>query len=496
MSEYILGIDCGNTAIKSAIFDLTGREIAVAHTRVETLFSQPGFSESNLMLLWQACTQVIRESLTKANLKGSDIKAIGCSGHGNGLYLLDKNNAPTIAIKSLDSRAEKLSSEIQGLDNYTLLRELNHQGAWPSQTATLVKWVKLNDPETYHRSHTLLFCKDYINFKLSGILSTDLGDLSASGLFDFQSHSVSEQLLSMFGIQDVAQKIPQIFCSEQTIGFVHAIAAECTGLAVGTPIIAGMVDVVASAIGAGSFEHGQASLIAGTWSINQVISNTLPTENIFMSSIFPGDRYMALECSATSASNLEWFVGEFFQTEKQVAEVLDKKVFDFCNQLVEQVQLDENLPIYHPYLYGSKDKAHIGANFFGVCGWHNRSHLLYAIYEGIVFGHQEHIEKLARFNIKFNRVVLSGGGSRSAVWCQLFADILDVIVDVTPCEESGARGVAMAAATSVGLFVNFEQAVTSMRGDYQSFYPNKTTQPMLLARKKKYQKISRFLHEW
>jgi len=496
VSEYVLGIDCGNTAIKAAIFNLSGSEIAVSSTPVETVFSQPGYAESDLALLWQSCTQVIRESLAKANLKGSDIKAIGCSGHGNGLYLLDENKQPTTAIKSLDSRAETLSKEFQGLDTYASLRDLNHQGAWPSQTATLLKWLKINQPETYQRSSTLLFCKDYLNFKLSGRLATDFGDLSASGLFDFQSHSVSAQVLSFFDIYEVADMVPAVFNSEQTIGSVQLSAAESTGLVTGTPVIAGMIDVVASAVGAGSFEHGQASLIAGTWSINQVISNTLPTANIFMSCVFPGDRYLALECSATSAANLEWFVSEFFQSEKQLAQGLDKNVFDFCNQLVEKVAVDENLPIYHPYLYGSKDNGHIGANFFGVCGWHNRSHLLYAVYEGIVFGHREHVEKLANFEIKFDAVVLSGGGSRSAVWCQMFANILNITVKVTPCDEAGARGVAMAAATAVGLFENFDEAVSSMRGEYQSFYPKQEVQPVLLARKNKYQKISLFLNQW
>ncbi len=156
-------------------------------------------------------------------------------------------------------------------------------------------------------------------------------------------------------------------------------------------------------------------MIAGTWSINQVISDDLPTPDIFMSSVFPGDRYLAIESSATSASNLEWFVSEFFQAEKYAAPVLDRKVFDYCNELVQQVQLNENLPIYHPYLYGSKDNAHLGANFFGVSGWHTRADLLYAVYEGIVFGHQEHVDKLARFGITFDHVVLGGGGSRSNV---------------------------------------------------------------------------------
>jgi L-xylulokinase len=496
MPEYILGIDCGNTAIKAAIFDLHGHEIGMASTRVETLFSKPGYSESNLNELWQSCTQVIRDALFKANLKGSDIKGIGCSGHGNGLYLFDENNASTIAIKSLDSRADDLSGDIKHWMNYDQIHALNHQGVWPSQTATLLKWVKINVPDVYYRSTTLLFCKDYINFKLSDTLATDFGDLSASGLFDFKSHNVSQQLLKFLDISEAADMIPPAFRSEQIIGTVQSDAAGETGLLEGTPVVAGMFDVVASAVGTGVFENGKASMIAGTWSINQVISDDLPTPDIFMSSVFPGDRYLAIESSATSASNLEWFVSEFFQAEKYAAPVLDRKVFDYCNELVQQVQLNENLPIYHPYLYGSKDNAHLGANFFGVSGWHTRADLLYAVYEGIVFGHQEHVDKLARFGITFDHVVLGGGGSRSNVWCQLFADILNITVNVTPCAETGARGVAMAAATGVGLFASFDDAVSSMRGDYQSFYPNKDVQLVLRNRQKKYQKIALFLSEW
>ncbi|MFQ3228775.1 FGGY-family carbohydrate kinase [Reinekea sp.] len=496
MSEYVLGIDCGNTAVKAAIFDLKGQEIAVASARVDTLFPQAGYTESNLNVLWQSCSDVIRAALSKARLTGADIKAIGTSGHGNGLYLLDRSNEPLKAIKSLDSRAEKLANEIQDRNDYANLREVNHQGAWPSQTATLLKWLKIVEPETYAEGATVLFCKDYLNFKLSGELATDFGDVSASGLFDFQTHTVSEKLLQMFDISEVADKMPTIYSSEEIVGQVIESTAVLTGLSVGTPVIAGMFDVVSSAIGTGVFEHAQASMIAGTWSINQVVSNHLPTSELFMCCVFPGDRFLALENSATSASNLEWFVSEFFQTEKQVAQVLDKKVFEFCNDLVEQVELEENLPLFHPYLYGSKDNAHTGANFFGVSGWHNRAHLLYAVYEGIVFGHLEHVKKLARFDIGFDHVVLSGGGSRSKVWCQLFADVLNIEVYVTPCEEAGARGVAIAAATAVGLFSSLESAVSAMRGDYHCFHPNKDKHELLTLRQKKYQKISAFLNEW
>ncbi|WP_434360041.1 carbohydrate kinase [Parasalinivibrio latis] len=493
-TKYVLGIDCGNTAVKAAVFDCKGREIGSRAERVETRFPQPGHSETDMIGLWHKCASVVAAALTELNIPPEDVLAVGVSGHGNGAYLLDNNREPLRAIQSLDSRAEAQVNQDKTSQDYPRLSELNRQGVWPSQTATLLKWLKHNEPATYSNIGVVLFCKDYINFCLTGECHTEYGDLSASGLYDYTSGDVSSDLLSLLGIEEMKDRIPTTLWSENTVGHITRSASEQTRLPVGTPVVGGFFDVIASAVGSGVWDTADASLITGTWSINQVVSDTIPHPDIFMSSVFPGGRYMAMENSATSASNLEWFVSEFFAPEKQVAQSLGKSVFEFCNNAVENVKLAENLPLFHPYLYGSSDLASAGANFFGLAGWHTKSDLLYAVYEGIVFGHLEHFLKLNKAGLHFDNAVLSGGGARSEFWCQLFADVLDIRIAVTPCGETGARGAAMAAAYAGGVYETFQDAVRNMSGEYRYFHPDKTKQPVLKARFERYQAVSTFIN--
>lgn len=496
MSAYVIGIDCGNTAIKAAVFDELGKEVAVSGLTVSTQFPKPGHAEADLEALWQACTQVLQDVVRQAAVPPTSIKALGTSGHGNGLFLLDRHGDPLVSIKSLDSRTEAWVKQAQQREDYLALRARNHQGVWPSQTATLLQWLKQHEPKTYQQATTLLFCKDYINYRLTGALSTDHGDLSASGLFDFQQNSVSPAVLSWFGIEEVERWIPPVLECDQIMGTLRSDVANQTGLVAGTPVVAGMFDVVASAIGAGTWQEGQASLVVGSWSINQVVSGSVPDNRLFMSCLFPGGRYLAMENSATSASNLEWFVREFFAAESREAESRNQSVFSLCNDLVAGVKADVSLPLFHPYLYGSRENAQVGANFSGMRGWHTRADLLYAVYEGIVFGHLEHVERLRQFGVNFDDVLLSGGGARSPVWCQMFADILAVPVHVPECGEAGAKGVAMAAFSAIDCYSTLAESIQAGRGDLQTYLPRTEQRPLIQARKEKYKKLSAWLSEW
>ncbi|OZG70394.1 hypothetical protein BTA51_26505 [Hahella sp. CCB-MM4] len=495
MAEYILGIDCGNTAVKAAVFDREGRQLGSRATRVETRFPQPGHSESDMYGLWNKTVGVVQGVLTELSIHTDQIKAVGVSGHGNGAYLLDHKDKPLLGIQSLDNRADELIQEFQKSDSYQQIRELNRQGLWPSQTAALLMWLKRHTPEVYSNIGRVLFCKDYINFCLTGKCSTDYGDLSASGLFDFTRNEVSQPLLKLLNLEEITHKVAPPVQSEDVVGVVTGEAAGLTGLKPGTPVVAGLFDVISSALGSGVWDVSEASIITGTWSINQVVTRDLPSDELFMSSVFPGGRYLAMENSATSASNLEWFVREFFQTEQQVAETLNQKVFDYCNAMVEKVDITEQLPLFHPYLYGSSDSATAGASFFGLSGWHRKADLLYAVYEGIVFGHLEHLLKLRKAGIDVDLARLSGGGARSAFWSQLFADVLEIDIWVNRCNECGTKGAAMAAATAAGFYPNFARAVAEMSGDYQVFSPDPKKRDILGRRFKRYQVISELINK-
>ncbi|NOH23328.1 FGGY-family carbohydrate kinase [Vibrio europaeus] len=449
MSLYALGIDCGNTAVKAALFDQNGTEVAAVANNYPTRIPCPDHTEADLAECWQLCADAIRRVIAAAGIEATQIAALGCSGHGNGVYLLDEQRQPLLAIKSLDNRAEHEVSQFQASKDYQALLRRNRQGVWSSQTAVLLHWLKCHQADVYQNIGQVLFCKDYLNFQLTGECVTEWGDLTASGLFDFESDTVSEELLAAYGITDIKTKLPPIYNSQDVIGAVTPQAAEVTGLAIGTPVIAGMFDVVACAYGSEADSTGSTSVVAGTWNINQVVTDSLPPQEVFMACKMNERQYLAIESSTCSASNLEWLVQRFFTEKQQRAQHAGGSVFEEFNQQLNQLAINAECPMFLPYLYGTTDKQPPMASLLGLKGWHQDIHVVYAFYEGIVFAHLEHISRLRQAGYPIDSIAISGGASRSDYWCQLFADVLNVEVDASKSDEVGARGVAMMALKSV-----------------------------------------------
>ena len=203
---------------------------------------------------------------------------------------------------------------------------------------------------------------------------------------------------------------------------------------------------------------GQASIIAGTWSINQVFSNSPVVDtDVFMVSGFGPGRFANIDASATSAANLEWYVREFVERDSN-----REDPFQFCNDLLAEVTPANDDPFFHPFLYGSGQAASSRAGFYGLAGWHTEGHVLRALFEGVVFEHRRHIEVLRTAGVDFDGATMSGGGTRSPYWPQMMADCLGVPIAVAECRETGALGAALGAGVGVGVFNDYEHAVASM----------------------------------
>jgi L-xylulokinase len=465
MGKYLLGLDNGNTLSKAALFNLRGEEISISSHKVNTLYPNPGWTERDMNQVWACVVGAIKDVISKSGITPKEIVGIGCSGHGNGLYLLDKSGMPFCnAIQSLDSRANDLVEEYKKRDNYHRIFPIALQNVWPSQSAMLLAWLKKHNPNCYHQIGSVLLCKDYINYKLTGEINSDYTDMSGAGLVDVRNKCYSEALMRLYGIPELYKALPRLVSSTEVIGQISPKSAAETGLAIDTPVIGGLFDVDAGALGSGVIQSGQASIIAGTWSINQVVSsNCIVDPNIFMSTVFAvPDLWLTLEASATSATNLEWFVTQFCAKEEIEAEKRGVSVYEICNEMVESVAINEANIIFHPFLYGSNVQGTARSGFYGMAGWHSKKHLLRALYEGVVFGHLTHLEKLRKAGSSFNKVRLTGGGAQSRVWSQMFADILDVKVEVTRGNEIGALGTALTAAVGIGIYKNFDEATQQM----------------------------------
>jgi L-xylulokinase len=292
--------------------------------------------------------------------------------------------------------------------------------------------------------------------------------MSGCGLLRIPELRYDDDVLALYGLDGLGHLLPPLIDPTEIAGTITAEAAAATGLAEGTPVVGGYFDVIASALGSGVVAPGATSIIAGTWSINQYVSTEpVADRSLLMVSAFGSGRYMIMDNSATSASHLEWYVREFVERGAH-----HDDPYGYCLGRIADVvpRLDD--PYFHPFLYGSREGAEYRAGFYGLAGWHGEGHLLRALLEGVVFEHRRHIERLRAAGAVIERATLSGGGARSALWAQMFADCLAFPVSVAEGEETGALGAALGAGVGLGLFADYEDAVASMTRIRHVFAPN------------------------
>ena len=462
-----LGIDAGNTGVKAVLFDEKGKELARAHRDTGGTSPAPGMVERDVLRLRRDLDALILEVLTKSGRDGGDVAAIGASGHGNGLYLLDNKAEPLAAIQSLDTRASDIVSAWERDGTAERAAAVALQRPWASQTPTLLAWMARNRPETMARAAHVLMCKDLVTLCLTGNIVSDISDMGGAGLLDLASGNYSAELMAAYGLSDQMHLLPALKWSTDIVGGVTTSAASRTGLRAGTPVVAGLFDVISGAIGAGVTQVGQTSLILGTWSINQAIVKA-PVPGVFMScGIMPG-RFMAMENSATSAANLEWAVHT----------MMGEGAFAMADQLAGAAVQHPDAPLYHPYLYGSSTDPAVRGGLFGVGGWHKAADLMRALFEGVAFAHRAHLIKLADAGVALSDLVLSGGGARSPVWPQMIADMLGKSVHIAAQPEAGALGAAMAAAVGAGKFTDFDEAARGMVAAAHSVHPDHSKKPL------------------
>jgi L-xylulokinase len=162
--------------------------------------------------------------------------------------------------------------------------------------------------------------------------------------------------------------------------------------------------------------------------------------------------------SPASATNLEWFVRRLCALEVEEAERQGRSPFEFVGEEVEAVLGEKSRVFYHPFLHGSPRRSDATAGFFGLRGWHTRGHLLRALFEGVVFNHKAHVDALCS-TFPISEVRLTGGGAKSDLWRQMFADALGVPVKLADTEDSGTRGVALCAGVGAGAYPSVDEAV-------------------------------------
>lgn len=491
MAGYLMGIDNGSTVTKVGIFDFNGNEVAVSASKAEMIMPVPGYYERDMNQIWQANIRAISEALKKSGIKGEDIAAVSLTGHGNGLHLIDEKGLPVHnSIESPDTRAAGYVEKWYKDGTFEKILSKTMQCIWPAQTSTLLAWMQDNKPDVLNRARWALTVKDFVRFKLTGEVFAEITDISGAGVLNNRDVKFDAGLLEEYGVGELIRLMPDLRNSSDICGYVTKEASELTGLKEGTPVAGGLYDIDSAGIATGLVDESMINIIVGTWCNNQYVSkNPVVDKDLFSCTICPVPGYwLVLEGSPTSASNLEWFVSEFMQEESKIARQSGTSVYKVCDEAVEKTgPFDSNI-VFVPFLYGSNAGMKAKAGFIGLEGWNNRSHVLRAIYEGIVFSHKTHIEKLLRYRKTPESARIAGGAARSNVWVQMFADILQIPMEITGVSELGTLGAAICAGVGCGVFGNFNEAVDSMVKIVRKVEPNVAQKAVYENKYMKYRK--------
>lgn len=420
---------------------------------------------------------------------------MGVTAHGDGLYLLDADGNPTRrGILSLDSRAHLITERWESEGRFKQMLEITGQVPGPLSPAALLAWVMENEPEVMENSRWALSCKDVMKMRLTGEVSADPTEASTS-FCDVNTQSYSSEALAVYGLEGCESLLAPVVGCEEVAGVISPEVAELTGLTAGTPVVSGLHDVDASAIGIGSLQPGQLAMVAGTASINEVISDRPVSDPRWFARNFvrPG-QWMHMSLSLASAGNLEWFVQRLCRADYEGAADRNEDSFAFIEREISAIADASDEILFLPFLYGSPHGAAASGTFLGMRGWHTRGHMLEAILEGVVFNHRTHVDALREaFSISEGR--LTGGAVRSHRWAQMFADVIGLDVLLTDAEESGALGAAMCAAVGTGLHNSLEEASSASVRVVERLEPDPETRERIEAKYSRYHKAVKALAE-
>jgi L-xylulokinase len=480
--KYFLGLDNGGTNTKAVLYTERGEE--VSHASVNTAVATPrsGFTERDMEEMWRANCLITRSVISKGGVDPHEIAGVAVCGHGKGLYLWGKDDRPAYAgILSTDNRAWEYVQRWKHDGTEAKVFELSYQHIMACQPVALLAWLKENQPAVLKNIKWIFECKDYVRFRLTGKAMAELTDYSGANLINLRNRQYDHALMQLFGLDELWEALPPLCLSTDICGEVSAKAAKLTGLAPGTPVAGGMFDIDACAIAANVLDENHLCMIAGTWSINEYPSKTpILDGSVLMNSLFANPEYYLIEeSSATGAGNLEWFIKSLLPELNQIDREHGESVFDELNEWVEGIQPTEFCPVFLPFTMASNVHPNAKGSFIGISSYHTRQHLVRAIYEGIAFSHRYHLDKLLGTRTsKPKSIRLAGGVANSAVWSQMFADVMELPVETVNAREAGALGCAICAAAATGCSSSLNEAAQKMTSTKAIFYPQSAAIPI------------------
>jgi len=456
--SHVLGLDVSTTATKAVLLDVEGTLHVASCPEYTFETPEPLWSQQDPRLWWDGAVVAIKEVLAAAGLTGGDIDAVGLAGQMHGLVALDRHDdVLRPAILWNDQRTEAECDQIRETIGRDRLIAVTGNDALAGFTAPKLLWIRRHEPDVWSEITHILLPKDFVRLRLTGDHAVDRADGAGTLLFDLAARDWSSDIVDALGID--AAWLPTTYEGPAVTGAISSDAAEATGLRAGTPVVAGGGDQAAAAVGVGAVEPGVVSLSLGTSGVVFTATDEPlidPEGRLHSFCHAVPDRWHVMGVMLSAAGSLQWF-RDALAPGVPFPALVDEAL---------GVPPGSDGVLFLPYLSGERtpypDPRALGA-FVGLAARHGRSHMTRSVLEGVAFGLKDSLELMRAVGVTgFDEIRATGGGSKSALWRQILADVLELPVITTTTSEGAAQGAAMLAATGVGWFAIVQDACRSL----------------------------------
>ena len=483
--NYLLGLDIGSSSVKASLVDIDNGQAAASafFPKHEAPISAPrkGWAEQDPDSWWNYAKQSVAQVMADTGTKPDEVKAVGTSYQMHGLVCVDKNQQPLRpSIIWCDSRAVQEGNRAftaLGSD-WCMSHLLNSPGNF---TAAKLAWVKDNEPELFSRIDKVMLPGDYIAMRLTGEACTTVSGLSEGTLWDFKSQQTADKLLDYYGIP--ATLLPRIVPTFGEQGRLTEAAAKEMGLQAGTPVSYRAGDQPNNALSLNVFNPGEIASTAGTSGVvygvlGQPACDAKSRVNVFAHVNYTKEqeRLGVLLCINGTGILNAWMHRNVVPEGVGYAEM---------NDLAAEAPIGSDGVVVIPFGNGAErilENKEMGCSIHGInFNKHNRSHLLRAAQEGIVFSFCYGMEIMGQMGMDIHRI---HAGKANMFLSPLFRDTLAGVSGATInlYDTDGSVGAAKGAGIGCGIYKDHDEAFASLRllqtivpdeqhrADYQAAY--------------------------
>ncbi len=461
--KYLLGVDIGTYSSKGVLVNAENGQVVADHVIEHDIsMPQPRWVEHDADLIWwNEFRQICQHLIKNTGIDPVKIAGIGVSGIGPCVLPIDEEGQPLrpAILYGIDTRAKDEIQQYEEALGGDRVFQLSGSMLSSSSIGPKILWLKNNEPEVFQKARWFLSSHSYIIFRLTGEATVDLYTAcSYVPLMDIEKNCWLDQEVA--GINPFRQ-LPKLLWSCEVAGTVSPQAARITGLAEGTPVIAGAIDAAAEAISAGVVQTGNMMTMFGSSNSLIVLTDQLIRTREFwgLNWLMPGT-YAVVGGMSTVGSLTRWFRDHFSPLELQQQEAGGEDAYAALTQLLDQSPPGAHGLIALPYFQGERtpfEDPDARGVLFGLTLQHNRADVYRALLESVGYGIRHNLDVLTAQNVEPQRIFGVGGGTKNRTWMQMICDIANISLDIPKQQIGASYGDALMAGVGAGLYESLEE---------------------------------------